>query len=58
MFNQSLVHLATKYVRYVVIHEVCHLKHKNHSKDFRAEVEWFLPEYKEIRREMKKMILE
>jgi predicted metal-dependent hydrolase len=41
-----------------VIHEVCHLKHKNHSKDFRAEVEWFLPEYKEIRREMKKMILE
>jgi predicted metal-dependent hydrolase len=39
MFNQSLVHLATKYVRYVVIHEVCHLKHKNHSKDFRAEVE-------------------
>ena len=58
MFNQNLVHLATKYVRYVVIHEVCHLKHKNHSRDFRSEVEWFLPEYKEIRREMKKMILE
>ena len=58
MFNQNLVHLATKYVRYVVIHEVCHLKHKNHSKDFRSEVEWFLPEYKEIRKEMKKIILE
>lgn len=58
MFNLNLVHLATKYVRYVVIHEVCHLKHKNHSKDFRSEVEWFMPEYKEIRREMKKMILE
>jgi predicted metal-dependent hydrolase len=58
MFNQKLVHLSTKYVRYVVIHEVCHLKHKNHSKDFRAEVEWFLPEYKQIRKEMKKMILE
>jgi predicted metal-dependent hydrolase len=58
MFNSNLLHLSTKYARYVVIHEVCHLKHKNHSKDFWAEVEWFLPNYKDIRREMKKMILE
>jgi len=58
MFNLSLLHLSTKYVRYVVIHEVCHLKHKNHSRDFRSEVEWFLPEYKELRKDMKKMILE
>ena len=58
MFNQKLVHLPTKYVRYVIIHEVCHLKHKNHSRDFRSEVEWFLPEYKQVRKEMKKMILE
>jgi predicted metal-dependent hydrolase len=39
MFNINLLHLSTKYVRYVVVHEVCHLKHKNHSKEFRAEVE-------------------
>ena len=58
MFNINLLHLSTKYVRYVVIHEICHLKHKNHSKKFRAEVEWFMPEYKEIRKEMKKMIVE
>jgi len=58
MFSQNLVHLPIKYIKYVVIHEVCHLKHKNHSKDFRAEVEWFLPNYKEIRKEMRKMIIE
>lgn len=58
MFNINLVHLPTKYIRYVIIHEVCHLKHKNHSKNFRAEVEWFLPDYKETRKEMKKMIVE
>ncbi len=58
MFSQNLVHLPTKYIKYVAIHEVCHLKHKNHSKDFWAEVEWFLPNYKQIRKEMKKMIVE
>lgn len=58
MFNINLVHLQTKYIKYVVIHEICHLKHKNHSPKFRAEVEWFLPNYKEIRKEMKKMIVE
>ncbi|HRX63654.1 MAG TPA: M48 family metallopeptidase [Candidatus Absconditabacterales bacterium] len=58
MFNLNLLHLSTKYVRYVIIHEVCHLKHKNHSKKFWAEVEGFLPNYREIRKEMKKMIVE
>ena len=57
MFNINLVHLPTKYIRYVVIHEVCHLKHKNHSDKFWAEVENFLPNYKEIKKELKKIII-
>lgn len=31
MLNLSLVHLSTKLIQYVIIHEVCHLKEKNHS---------------------------
>ena len=58
MFNINLVHLSTKYIRYVIIHEICHLKHKNHSADFRAEVERFLPDYKQVRRELKKLIID
>lgn len=58
MFNINLVHLPTKYIKYVVIHEVCHLKHKNHSDKFRAEVEWFLPDHKKIRKELKHIVVE
>ncbi len=57
MFNINLVHLPTKYIRYVAIHEVCHLKHKNHSEMFWAEVEKFLPDYKKIKKELKNLII-
>ena len=52
--NLDLIHLPTKYIRYVVIHEVCHLKIKNHSKKFRALVESFCPEYKQTKKELGK----
>lgn len=55
--NLNLVHLPTKYIRYVIIHECCHLKIKNHSKQFRALVEHFCPGYKTIRKEMRAMIM-
>jgi len=57
MFNINLVHLPTKYIKYVAAHEVCHLKHKNHSEKFWAEVEKFIPNYKEIKKELRKMII-
>jgi len=52
--NLDLIHLPTKYIKYVVIHEVCHLKIKNHSKKFRALVESFSPNYKQIKKELRK----
>ncbi len=55
--NRDLVHLPTKYIKYVIIHEVCHLKHKNHSKSFWNEVERLYPEYKQVRKEMKKIVI-
>ena len=57
MFNINLVHLSTKYIRYVVVHEVCHLKHKNHSDKFWAEVEKFLPDYKQTKKDLKKIVI-
>jgi predicted metal-dependent hydrolase len=57
MFNINVVHLPTKYIRYVVVHEVCHLKHKNHSDKFWAEVENFLPDYKQTKKELKKIVI-
>jgi hypothetical protein len=49
-FNWRLV-LAPPEVRdYVVIHELCHLSHLNHSREFWARVEKFCPDYREQRR--------
>jgi len=45
--NWRLVFAKTSIIDYVVIHELCHLKHKNHSKKFWKEVEKMMPNYKE-----------
>jgi len=57
VLNQNLVHLPTKYVKYVVIHEACHLKVKNHSKKFWDVVIRYCPEYKNLRKEMSNLIV-
>ena len=46
-FNTYLAKMHPDFVEYVVVHELAHIKHKNHSKDFWAEVEKYLPDYKE-----------
>ena len=53
VLNLKLIHIPEKYLEYVIIHEVCHLKEKNHSKNFWKLVEWFLPDYKEKRKSLK-----
>ena len=55
--NLDLIHLSTKYIKYVIIHEACHLKVKNHSKRFRALVESFCPQYKETKKELRKFVI-
>lgn len=34
-------------IDYVIVHELCHMKHKNHSKAFWKEVQKVLPDYEE-----------
>lgn len=48
----NLVHLPTKFIKYVVIHEVCHLQHKHHKKSFRDLVANHCPNYKTIKKEI------
>jgi predicted metal-dependent hydrolase len=47
-FNTHLMRLKIEQIEYVVIHELAHIKHKNHSKSFWQEVARYLPDYKAI----------
>ena len=52
-FN-CLLMLCPEEVRdYVVIHELCHRKHLNHSADFWSEVEQYCPDYRIYRKWLK-----
>jgi len=45
IFNKDLKFLPIKLIRYVVIHEMCHLLIKNHKKEFWLLVKKLLPNY-------------
>lgn len=50
------MHLAKKpqeVIEYVVLHEMCHLIHMNHSKQFWNLVEGNMPRYKEYKKKLK-----
>ena len=51
--NISLMNLDHELIDYVIIHELCHTRHMNHSKNFWLEVESILPNYKILVRKLK-----
>ena len=51
--NLELIKYSEKAIRYVILHELCHIKHMNHSKEFWKLIEKYMPEYKEIQKEFK-----
>ena len=54
-FNYRIVHLPEKYLDYVIVHELCHLKQFNHSRSFWDLVELAIPECKKIRKEIRSL---
>lgn len=51
--NLELIKRDTKYLDYVIVHELSHLIHPNHSKEFWNLVEENIGDYKKYRKEMK-----
>lgn len=52
-FNILLMKFPIEVMEYVIIHELAHIKHKNHSKDFWNLVEVYCPNYREIEKRFK-----
>ncbi len=51
--NSELIHYEIDAIIYVIIHELSHLIHFNHSKEFWKTVETFCPNYKKMRKILK-----
>lgn len=50
MLNISLIHTPLICINYVVYHELCHFKYSNHSKEFHALLQHFIPDERKIRK--------
>lgn len=51
--NTELIRLPDRFTRYVILHELCHLKHHNHGTGFYELLSGLCPEWKEVRKELK-----
>ena len=56
-FNYALFNVPIECVEYVIYHEFTHFIEPNHSKKFYVALSNFLPEYKERKRELRKILI-
>ncbi len=56
--NSELIKLDETIFEYVIIHELCHLKYHNHGKEFYRLLSELIPDYKSLRKGLRKFVLE
>ena len=56
-FNYKIITLPMRSADYIIVHELCHLKELNHSQKFWNLVTKQFPDYKEIRRGLRRYSL-
>jgi predicted metal-dependent hydrolase len=54
--STELIKLPDLYIEYVIIHELCHLKHHNHGAGYYKLLSELFPEWKPVRKELRKYI--
>ena len=56
-FTSRLVMLKEEAIDAIIVHELCHIVHPNHSKEFYNLIEQYIPNYKEISKYLKKVVI-
>ena len=51
--NYNLIKYSEQAIKYVILHELCHLKYMNQSKKFWELIQKYMPEYKQVKKEFK-----
>ncbi len=54
-FNYRIINLPEKLIDYIIVHELCHLKELNHSINFWQLVSNTLPNYVELKKDLRKL---
>ena len=57
LFNTELAHVPIPCIDYVVAHELCHLKHPNHSPAFYALLSQVLPNWRRRKERLETAVL-
>jgi len=55
IFNFYLAKLPVDIIEYIVVHELAHIKHKNHQKEFWSLVGEYFPDYKDRIKRLRKL---
>ena len=53
--NPNIVMYSREIIDYIVLHEFCHLKYKNHTKSFYQMLNTYMPNYEEKAKELNKI---
>jgi predicted metal-dependent hydrolase len=54
--STELIKFSDLYIEYVIAHELCHLKHHNHGSQYYKLLTKVFPEWKSVRKELRKYI--
>jgi predicted metal-dependent hydrolase len=55
--NKELCKLPQNLIDYVVVHELAHIKHMNHSEEFHQLIKTYLPDASHLRTQLKKIAI-
>jgi predicted metal-dependent hydrolase len=53
VFNSSIMKLKPEYIDYIIVHELAHIRHMNHSGAFHNLVAEFLPHAQSVKKELR-----